>query len=76
MAVDQALLHQLMELDDRERLEIAQALLSTFDDDDDLDDAERARLHLALQRSRDDIRAGRLHDARDVLAELRTRHQP
>jgi hypothetical protein len=40
------------------------------DDEDDLDDAERARLHASLARSMEDIRAGRVHDAMDVLAEL------
>jgi len=44
------------------------------DDEDDLDDAERARLHASLERSLEDIRAGRLHDAVDVLAELQARH--
>ena len=43
------------------------------DDEDDLDDAERARLHAALQRSLEDIRAGRVHNARAVIAELRGR---
>jgi hypothetical protein len=40
--------------------------------EDDLDDAERARLHASLERSREDIRAGRVHDAMDVLAKLQT----
>ncbi|MBL9017767.1 MAG: hypothetical protein JNL83_26505 [Myxococcales bacterium] len=76
MAVNQALLEQLMKLDDKERLEVAQLLLSTVDDQDDLDDAERGRLHAALDRSLKDIDAGRLHDAVDVLAELQARHRP
>ena len=76
MAVSQALLDQLMDLDDKERLEVAQLLLATVDDDDDLDDAERARLHAALERSLDDIKAGRVHDASDVLEELRARQRP
>lgn len=55
-----------MKLDDRERIEVAQLLLSTVEDDqdeDDLDEAETARLHAALERSLDDIKAGRVHDA-------------
>ncbi len=75
MAVNQALLEQLMKLDDKERLEVAQLLLSTVDDQDDLDDDERVRLHAALDRSLKDADAGRLHDADDVLAELQARHR-
>jgi hypothetical protein len=42
------------------------------EDEDDLDDAERERLHASLERSLEDIRAGRVHDARDVAAKLQT----
>lgn len=76
MAVPQALLEQLMKLDDQERLEVAQLLLSTVDDEDDLADDERGRLHAALERSLADIKTGRVHDAGDVIAELRARHLP
>ena len=41
MAVTQALLEQLMKLDDRERLEVAQMLLSTVEDDEDEANAVR-----------------------------------
>jgi hypothetical protein len=43
------------------------------DDEDNLDDAERTRLHASLDRSPEDIRAGRVHDAMDELAELEAR---
>jgi len=76
MAVSQTLLNELMNLDGKDRLEVAQLLLSTVDDGDDLDDAERARLHAALDRSLEDIKAGRLRDANDVIAELQARHRP
>jgi len=76
MAVNPALLEQLMKLDDKERLEVAQLLLSTVDDQDDLDDDERERLHAALDRSLADADAGRLHDADEVLAELQARQHP
>lgn len=79
MAVPPALLEQLMRLDDRERVEVAQLLLSTVEDDedvDDLDEAETARLHAALERSLDDIKAGRVHAAAAVIDELRARHRP
>ncbi len=79
MAVSPALLEQLMRLDDRERVEVAQLLLSTVEDDeneDDLDEAETSRLHAALERSLDDIKAGRVHDAAAVIDELRARHRP
>lgn len=78
MAVSQALLEQVMKLDDRERVELAQLLLSTVEDEDedDLDEGETSRLHAALDRSLDDIKAGRVHDAAAVIDELRARHRP
>jgi len=39
-------------------------------DGDDLDDDERAALHAALAESEDDVTAGRVRPATDVLAEL------
>jgi hypothetical protein len=75
MVADRALLEQLMKLDDRERFELAQWLLSTVADEDDLDEAETSRLHAALERSRADIEAGRVHDAAAVIDELRARQQ-
>jgi hypothetical protein len=78
MAVSQALLEQVMKLDDRERAELAQLLLSTIEGEDeaDLDEAETARLHAALDRSLDDLKAGRVHAAAAVIDELRARHRP
>ena len=76
MAVNPSLLDQLMKLDEGDRLEVARLLVSSVDDGEDLDDEERARLHAALARSAEDIKHGRLHDARDVLEELRLRHRP
>ena len=43
------------------------------DVDDDLDEAEREQLHKALAESQEDIKAGRLVDAADVLKGLRSR---
>jgi hypothetical protein len=40
---------------------------------DELDDAERAELHKALAESQENIKAGRLVDAADVLKGLRSR---
>jgi len=37
----------------------------------DLDDEERRHLDEALPESEDDVKAGRVHSAADVLAELR-----
>lgn len=76
MAVNPVLLEQLMRLDEQERLEVVQLLLSTVDDQDNLADDERARLHAALDRSVEDATSGRLHDAAAVLDELRARHRP
>jgi hypothetical protein len=42
-------------------------------DTDELDDAERAELHAALREGIADMKAGRTHDAAEVLAELRAR---
>ena len=43
------------------------------DDDDGLDDAEREELHKVLEQSEEDVKAGRLIDAADVLKGLRER---
>ena len=40
---------------------------------DELDDAERAELHRALQQSVAQMRAGQVVDASDVIAKLRNR---
>lgn len=41
------------------------------DEGDDLDDADRARLHASLHRSAEQLRAGRGIDADEALARLR-----
>ena len=46
------------------------------DEGDDLDDADRARLHQALRRSADQFRAGHGVSAKQVLAELGRRSRP
>lgn len=38
---------------------------------DDLDEEDRRQLHAALDESEEDVRAGRVRDAADVLADLR-----
>ena len=43
------------------------------DEGDDLDEAERAALHDAIERAMDTARAGKVRAAADVLAELRHR---
>ncbi len=47
--------------------------LLPLDPGDWLDDADRAALHEALRRSEEDVKAGRLRDAFDVLKGLRPR---
>ena len=42
-------------------------------DGDDLDDEERAELHAAIREGIADMKAGRTHDAAEVIAELRAR---
>lgn len=46
--------------------------LLPLDPGDWLDSADRAALHRALAASQEDVEAGRLIDAEDVLRELRT----
>jgi len=43
------------------------------DDDDGLDDAEREELQKVLEQSEEDVKAGRLIDAAEVLKGLRER---
>ncbi len=52
-----------MKLDGQESLAVAQLPISAVDDQDNIADDERARLHTALDRSLKDAAAGRLHRA-------------
>ena len=47
--------------------------LLPLDPGDWLDDADRAALHEALSDSNDDVAAGRLVDAEEILKELKSR---
>jgi hypothetical protein len=49
----------------------AEVELIAADSWDDLDDAERERLHAALAVSEEDVREGRLRSASAVIADLR-----
>ena len=51
----------------------AEVELIAADSWDDLDDAERERLHTALAVSEDDVREGRLRSAAEVTADPRRR---
>ncbi len=51
----------------------AEVELIAVDSWDDLDEAERERLHAALVGSEDDVREGRVRSADDVTADLRRR---
>jgi hypothetical protein len=42
-------------------------------DGDDLDDAERATLHVTIREGLEDMKAGRTYAVADVIAELRRR---
>jgi hypothetical protein len=67
---------RLLELPETERADLAWRLLESLgegSDTDDLDDAEREQLHQALERSEEDVRAGRIRPAAELLEELRTR---
>jgi hypothetical protein len=43
------------------------------DEGDDLTDAERERLYAALERAAEDVKAGRVRSAEEVIEELRRR---
>jgi hypothetical protein len=66
---------ELLKLPDEHRLEIARALLASLveHEGDDLDDEDRQRLHEELDRSDEDIRAGRVRPEHMILNELRDR---
>ena len=51
----------------------AEVNLSIVDDEDEMDDAERARLHRALERSIAQAKAGQLIDADEVIGKLLAR---
>ena len=78
MAVPDELLQQLLALDKPVRLEIAHALLDSVEGEDDGDgdgmsDAERAKLHAALQRSIEQCERGETVPADEVFRELRAK---
>jgi hypothetical protein len=76
VAVAPEIMTQLLELPESERADLACRLLESLgegSDTDDLDGAERERLHQALARSAEDVVAGRTRPAADLLAELRSR---
>jgi len=56
-----------------ERVEIAHALLSSVDEEDDLGYAERAKLHAAIEQSLAEIEAGQTVPFADVIASLRAK---
>jgi hypothetical protein len=49
----------------------AEVALVAADGVDDLDEADRARLHAALDRAHDQLRSGRYVDGDEVIARLR-----
>ena len=62
-------LDDLLRLPRDQRLELAQALAESLDDD--LDEDDRQRLHAALNEAQADLAAGRTRSAADVLSDLR-----
>ena len=48
-----------------------EVVLAVIDEDDDMSDEERAALHRELELSMEDVEAGNLVDADQVLSELR-----
>lgn len=73
MAVSPALLDQILSLDEQERLDLAEVILTSVEEGDDLDPEERARLHASIARSEQEIKMGRGRDLHDVIHDLRAR---
>lgn len=73
MAVPPVLLQQLMSLGERERVELAHALLASVDPKDELPDAERSQLNAAIEKSFAQIEAGQTLPFSDVMASLRAK---
>ena len=62
---------QLLALGERERIELAHALLDSVNDNDEMSDADRARLHAAIDQSISEIEAGQTVPLDEALASLR-----
>jgi phytoene/squalene synthetase len=74
MAVSAKLLQQLLALDESQRVEIAHALLASVDDaGDGTSDADREKLDASIERSLDELDAGRTMAFGDVIASLRAK---
>ena len=65
---------EALKLPPDERAEVIEELVRSLDqDDDDLDDDDRARLHAAVRESEVEFTAGQAIPAADVLDRLRSR---
>lgn len=64
------ILAEAMKLNDEDRAELAERLLEVAPD---MSAGERAELDAEIERSLDDVEAGRLVDAQQVIAKLRAR---
>ena len=74
MAPDVAkVVEDALKLPPDQRAEVVEELVRSLDDGDDLDDADRARLHAALRQSDAEFREAQGISAADVLERLRTR---
>jgi len=73
MAVPRQLLQQLLALDESVRLEIAHTLLKSVDGSVDIDDAEREKLYVVLQRSIEQADRGETVPFDDVMTALRAK---
>lgn len=76
VAVPASLLKQLLALGERERVELAHPLLDSVNDNDEMSDADRARLHSAIEQSISEIEAGQTIPLDEALASLRRKRAP
>jgi hypothetical protein len=58
-------------LGDRERIELAHALLESVNDNDEMSDADRAQLHAAIEKSIAEIDVGQTIPLDEAFASLR-----
>jgi hypothetical protein len=76
VSVSPELMTELLGLPEPDRADLAWRLLESISEIsafDTLDDDDRERLHESLRRSDDDVRAGRIRPAAQLLAELEQR---
>jgi len=77
MTAPPIIFEQLAPMEEEERMEPHEPLLAIIgDEDEEPSGVELAQLLASIARGEEDIQAGRVHDAAEVLRELRSRRSP